>query len=323
MKKKYLKLLFLLTFYQGTSIPSITIGEHRKDTEKTPWVNVTPSKKLIEETQTETTTKTTNKQNLLEKGITTVKNIKDVFSSTKPAPYDTTSTTTAYDYDPTGLTGAGSWSVQTGDIKIKDVYGIKTEVITCGNDIVSGCGSGSCNITIGPCSVTPLNAAPIELSLSRYLSSHKPFITTIHEVMESNVPESIKLKLTKDNDYTMIIHYKSGGIRDISYMIVAFPTETERVNKIKNLPLGLASYLKKQNGTIIKIYKSVAGSSIWTEISEQRVGISLSDKIATQANIGNIEISGLGSLIVVYRNLKNSAGMIIPTTRVRYSHFIK
>jgi|GEM_PF-2462942 len=344
MEKKALKLLLLFALYHVSPLSSMRIGEHREQkttTTTTPWVPAktptTPQTTLEEYPEEETTTTTTEtrgttKPNILQQGIKTIKTIlRPTSSSYDPYP------TTSYGSDDyrtmgTGLGGggAGSIGVETGDIYIKDVIRdisvLVTDVTSCDANVASGCGAGSvCNVTVGPCKVvTPkMNAAPTELSFTRYLSTHTPSIIMVNEAMEPKAPKVVPLQLTKRNDYTMIIEYKSGGIRDISYMFIALPTEMTRVNTIKNLPLGLANYLKTERGTIIKIYKSVGKSSTWTEIAEQKVQASLSDKISAQSNIINVEIAGLGALAVTYRNLKNREGKKIATTRVVYSHFIR
>lgn len=338
MERKGLALLCLFAIYQTTAASTYTIGKHRETktttTTNTPWVKTNPTQQASEPEVTPqeitTTTQTTEKNsNLLQQGIKTIKNIL-----TPTTSQDTTDMIGGYGYEGMGVTGsgAGSVNVETGDIYMEhlvgDINALVTNVTTCDNNVSSGCGAGSvCNVTVGPCNVTTqkVNAAPTELSFTRYLASHQASIVTVQEMMESKTPKVIPLKLTAQNDYTMIIKYQSGGIRDISYMIMALPTETKRVNAIKNLPLGLATYLKGQSGTIIKIYKcpNPTKSSLWTEVSEQKIATSLSDKIALQSNIINVEIEGLGTLAITYRNMRNRNGEKVPAARVLYSHFIR
>lgn len=103
-------------------------------------------------------------------------------------------------------------------------------------------------------------------------------------------------------------------------MFIALPTDKTYVDAIKNLPLGLARYLKQQDGTIIKVYRASTITSPWVEITEIKIDTSLNDKIAKRSNIINVEFTENGNLVLTYKNLKKHDNTIIPTTRVTYTN---
>jgi len=218
------------------------------------------------------------------------------------------------------LGGFGNINVKTGDIELKnlirDINILTFDVTSCENSVVSSCGSGSvCNVTIGPCSIRgSLNAAPSEIVFSRYLSQIDPYNITINQ---PNVAIPL-IGLVQEHSYTTIIQCPFSA-RNVSYMLIALPTNPAQVDAITNLPLGLAKYLKRQKGTIIKVYRTTGTSSTWTEITEIKIETELNDKIIKRSNIINVEITKNGDLVLTYKNLKKQDGKIIPTTRVTYT----
>jgi len=195
----------------------------------------------------------------------------------------------------------------------------------CPVEMDTNCPSGQvCAITIGPCKpigMHKLNAAPSQLSFSRYLPTANPLRLTITKANE----QITLVGLTKEHHYTTVLQYQPSEGTKISYLFIALPTNPSQVDVIKNLPLGLANYLKKQSnitgGAIIKVYKSTNGSSQWTEVATISVSAEINDQIAKNAKIDTVAITQNGDLVLTYKNLKKRDGKIIPTTRVTYTGF--
>jgi len=211
--------------------------------------------------------------------------------------------------------GFGNLNIKTGNITFGDISAFTTEINSCQNNVSSSCESGSvCNVTVGPCVVKTgqkLNAAPTEIDFSRFFVTTDPLVITV------NKPATIPLfNLDQTNNYTVIIQCPFSSV---AYMFIGLPTEKWKVDAIKNLPLGLAHYLKQKTGSFIKVYRAKGESAGWSEISEMRIGTSLDDDIIKRSNIINIEIIDSGDLVLTYRNLKRQDDSVIPTTRVIYA----
>lgn len=219
------------------------------------------------------------------------------------------------------MSGWGNFDIKTKDIWLENIKGIDVQVNSCSNDIVSSCGAAaSCNITIGPCFVrtsSQLNAAPNKISFSRYLAESNPYVINV------NRPDIITplVRLLATNSYTTIIQTSFTPDR-VRYMIIALPTNINKINAMQKLPLALTNYLKDQEGTFIKIYRTIGTTQTWTEVAEIHISVDLTDTILDHSNIVEMEIIKNGDLALTIKDLKKkNKKQTISTTRIVYTRF--
>jgi hypothetical protein len=202
-------------------------------------------------------------------------------------------------------------AVVIGPITTRDIIIGQTEVTTCNQNVASTCKNvGSCNTTIGTCKYTQqqaeLNAAPSEISFERYLTANTHAKTLV--IPGNPVP----LELTKENNFTQVINVPD---KNISYMIMILPTNPSFVDRIKNLPKGLARYLKTETDDrdiIVKIYVLIGNSTVWTEVLDQKIDVkyTIDGTLPIGHIIDKVKIGLDGSLMVTFYNVSGPVGVI-------------